>query len=169
MKSGSNPREKLRIRTYDNDRARINLELKQKNSGKTFKKSAIISEEIVNKLIDNKLDYSEEYPELLKKVYLLNKTRLLKPVVIVEYDRTPYICKLGNVRITLDRNISSSTKVHSFFDNDLPRRPVNPKKVHLLEVKFDEYIPDYIHKHIQVEGLEQTTYSKYYICRQYNI
>ncbi|MCL2355408.1 MAG: VTC domain-containing protein, partial [Oscillospiraceae bacterium] len=89
--------------------------------------------------------------------------------VIVEYDRTPYICKLGNVRITLDKNISSSTKVHSFFEDDLPRRPVNPKSLHLLEVKFDEYIPDYIHKHIQLKGLEQTTYSKYYICRKYSI
>jgi hypothetical protein len=106
---------------------------------------------------------------LLKKVYLLNKTRLLKPVVIVEYDRTPYVHKLGNVRITLDRNISSTTSVDSFFDENLPRRPTNPENCHLLEVKFDEYIPDYIHKSIQLEGLAHTAYSKYYICRKFSL
>ena len=40
---------------------------------------------------------------------------------------------------------------------------------HILEVKFDELLPDFIYSAVQTEGLRQTTYSKYYMCRKYSI
>jgi hypothetical protein len=40
---------------------------------------------------------------------------------------------------------------------------------HLLEVKFDEYLPDYIYHAIQMTNMRLETFSKYYLCRQYNL
>ena len=45
---------------------------------------------------------SKEYHPVLRKQLLLMKTTMMKPKIIVEYDRVPYVYKLGNVRITLD-------------------------------------------------------------------
>ena len=115
---GTNPREKMRIRTYNNNKDKIKLELKIKNTGKNLKKGTLIKEETVRQLINNKLEYKEEYSALIKKMYILNKTKLLKPKNIVEYDRTPYAYELGNVRITLDKNICSSSELENFFEDE---------------------------------------------------
>ena len=94
-------------------------------------------------------------------------TRRLRPVAIVEYDRIPYVYKNGNVRITLDTNISSCSAVERFLDETLPVRPVMPMGQQLLEVKYDEYLPDFIYRNLQLHSLRQTAFSKYYICRKY--
>ena len=94
-------------------------------------------------------------------------TRRLRPVVIVEYDRIPYVYKNGNVRITLDTNIRSSSRVETFLDKTIPNRPVLPLGQQLLEVKYDEYLPDCIYRNLQLQSLRQSAFSKYYICRKY--
>ena len=40
---------------------------------------------------------------------------------------------------------------------------------HVLEVKFDELIPDFLYQAVQLEKMRQTTYSKYYLCRKYSL
>lgn len=54
-----------------------------------------------------------DYPPLLQKLLLQMRTRLLRPVIIVDYDRVPYVCKDGNVRITMDKNIPASRQAGS--------------------------------------------------------
>lgn len=167
--NGIDPREKFRIRIYNNDDSRISLELKKKNKGKTLKKSEIISRNIVEDFINNKIEYKKDYGSLLKKLYLLNKQKLMKPVIIVDYERTPYIYKNGNVRITFDRNICSSKDFNNFFEKEIAKRPINSVGNHVLEVKFDEFLPDPIYRNLQLNNLQQTTYSKYYLCRKYSL
>jgi hypothetical protein len=99
----------------------------------------------------------------------LQQTRLMQPKVIVQYLRKPFVCDEGNVRVTFDMNISSSPAFDRFFMEDIPERPVLPKGQHLLEVKFDEYLPDYIYHAIQMTNMRLETFSKYYLCRQYNL
>jgi hypothetical protein len=94
-------------------------------------------------------------------------TKRMRPVVIVEYERIPYVYKNGNVRITLDINVSSSSSVECFLDEQIPKRPIMPMGQQLLEVKFDEYLPDFIHHNLNLHSLTQTAYSKYYLCRKY--
>lgn len=166
---GVDPREKFRIRIYNNDDTRITLELKKKNKGKTLKKSELITKDIVQKFIDNTIQLKKEYGVILKKLYLLNKQRLMRPIIIVDYERTPYVYKDGNVRITIDRNISSSKDIRNFFKKEISKRPINSIKEHILEVKFDEFIPDHIYRSLQLDNLEQTAFSKYYLCRKYSL
>ena len=106
-------------------------------------------------------------PPLLQKLTMLMLTRRMRPVVIVEYDRIPYVYKNGNVRITLDTNIRSSSDVERFLDEIIPVRPVLPVGQQLLEVKYDDYLPDFIYRSLQLHSLRQTAFSKYAICRKY--
>lgn len=167
--SGVDQREKIRIRIYNNCDERISLEIKQKQNGKTYKNIELITRNIAEDIINNELQFNKEYGNVLQKVWLLNRQRLLKPAVIVDYERIPYIYKQGNVRITIDKNISSSKDFHDFFEKDILKRPINKLGYHILEVKFDEFLPDYIYKSLEIEHLKQITYSKYYLCRRYSL
>ncbi len=166
--NGTDPREKFRIRIYNHDTTRIILECKRKERGKTLKTSCPLSPEQTRLLMKGKpLPDIAQQPPLLRKMTLQMLTRRLRPVVIVEYIRIPYVYQYGNVRITLDTNISSSTAIDCFLDECIPKRPVLQTGQQLLEVKYDEYLPDFIYRNLQLQNLQQTAFSKYYICRMY--
>lgn len=166
--NGTDPREKFRIRIYNGSTEKISLELKKKERGKTLKLSCPLTEEQCRILMRGEpLPDSKEYPPVLQKLLLLMKTALMKPKIIVEYDRVPYVYRLGNVRITLDKNICSSNQLADFLNRDIYKRPIMPAGMHVLEVKFDEYLPDDIYKALQLDSLRQTAYSKFYLCRKF--
>jgi hypothetical protein len=166
--NGTDPREKFRIRIYNHSSERIALECKRKERGKTLKNSCPLTmEECLRLLRGECVSDTQTQPYVLKKLTLEMMAHGMRPKVIVEYDRIPYIYNCGNVRVTLDMNVSSSLKLDSFFDEVIPKRPIMPYGMHLLEVKWDEYLPDVIHKALQLDSLQQTAYSKYYLCRKY--
>lgn len=166
--SGTDPREKFRIRIYNHSTDRIRLECKRKERGKTLKTSCPLTVEQTKLLMQGKAlpDISRQPPVLRKLTLQMLQTKM-QPVVIVEYDRVPYIYSNGNVRITFDTNIRSSRAVDRFLDETIPNRPVLPLGQQLLEVKYDEYLPDFLYRNLQLEDLRQTSFSKYYICRKY--
>ena len=165
---GTDPREKFRIRIYNHSDQRITLECKRKERGKTHKTSCPLTRQQTELLMQGKIlpDIASQ-PPLLQKLTMLMMTRRMRPVVIVEYDRVPYVYKNGNVRITLDTNIRSSAAVNQFLEERIPARPVLPVGQQLLEVKYDEYLPDFIYRSLQLHSLRQTAFSKYAICRKY--
>ena len=166
--NGTDPREKFRIRIYNHSTDRITLECKRKERGKTLKTSCPLTLEQTKQLMEGKyLPDIANQPEVLRKLTLRMMMKRMRPVVIVEYDRVPYVYRNGNVRITLDMNVSSSSRVECFLDEQIPKRPIMPVGQHLLEVKFDEYLPDFIHHNLNLHSLTQTAYSKYYLCRKY--
>ena len=166
--NGTDPREKFRIRIYNGSAEKISLECKRKERGKTHKTSCPLTQEQTRQLMAGKVlpDIGSQ-PPLLRKLPLQMMTRRLRPVVIVEYRRIPYVYKNGNVRITLDTNILSSSEVETFLDPRISGRPVLPVGQQLLEVKYDEYLPDFIYRSLMLPNLRQTAFSKYYICRKY--
>ena len=92
----------------------------------------------------------------------------LHPVIIVEYERTPFIAKEGNTRVTFDRNIRSSSELDALLaDRELMSRPVMEKGQNLLEVKFDAFLPDHIGHAIETGHMRRETFSKYYLTRKY--
>ncbi len=169
--AGTDPRAKYRIRIYNADDNRIRLEKKVKQNGKTRKYSAPLSREQADILISGKtlpMDRASfgEYPELLQKFLVLMQTRRMLPKVMVVYDRIPYVDPRGNVRVTFDRNIAASTDFGHFFEKDLVKEPILPSGRHLLEVKYDEFLPAHIKARLDLGHLRQTTFSKYYLCRK---
>lgn len=166
--NGNDPREKYRIRIYNAFSQRINLELKRKEAGKTLKKSCRLTREQCERLMHGeRILWEDDMDPLLRKFYLLQETKQLKPVIIVEYDRIPFVCQDGNVRVTLDLDIRSSTKAEDFLQETIYTRPLMPVGHQILEVKYDEFLPDAIYKTIQMRNLQQTSFSKYYLCRKY--
>lgn len=166
--NGTDPREKFRIRIYNHSSEHIRLECKRKERGKTLKTSCPLTREQCEVLMKGQaLPNIGEQPLVLRKLTLAMLTRRLHPVVIVEYDRVPYVYREGNVRVTLDTNISSSHAIDRFFDERIPKRPVMAVGSQLLEVKYDEFLPDVIYTALQLQNLRQTAFSKYYICRRF--
>ena len=163
---GVDRREKFRIRLYDGSTDGIILECKQKVNGKNHKSSCRITEEECRAILDGSFTLPADAEPVLNKFYLLYRTRFYRPKVVVEYERTPFLYKMGNVRITFDRNISATSRVQDFLNPRLYTRPMMPRNMHLLEVKYDELIPDYIYRELQLENLRQTANSKYYTARR---
>ena len=168
--NGTSPREKFRIRIYNGDGKTARLELKRKEGGKIHKDACILSEEQSLAFLKGKgLMSGKGSSPLLRKFGIKYQSELYRPKVIVEYERVPYICPLGNVRITMDENISSSGRTDLFLEERIPLRPVLEAGQHVLEVKYDEYLPDAVYRTIQLAGLRQTAFSKYYLCRKYHL
>ena len=167
--NGTDPREKFRIRTYNASDSRITLECKKKERSMTHKDSCQLSKEQYQKILDGSLSASDVNSTLLEKFYLIQEQRHLQPKVIVAYERTPFVYTFGNVRITFDRNIGSSTDISAFFDPYLPVRPILPLGKNILEVKYDELLPNFLYEAMSLGSLRQTTFSKYYLCRKFTV
>ena len=152
--NGTDRREKFRIRIYNHSPERITLECKRKEHGKTLKTSCRLTREQAEQLMQGKplMDLTD-MPPLLRKLTLQMRTRLMKPVVIVEYERMPFLYKEGNVRVTFDTNMSSGASVREFLSEDFARRPIMPPGQHLMEVKFDEFLPDVIYRSLNLGTL----------------
>lgn len=165
--NGTDPREKFRIRIYNHSDRKITLELKRKEHGKCLKQACSLTREQCDWLLAGRvLPDSPDHPPLLRKLLLQMKMRSLRPVVIVEYDRIPYVFPAGNVRVTLDLQISASNQCQDFFSEDLHLRPILPENHHVLEVKWDEVLPDFVCRNLMLERLQWSNFSKYYLCRK---
>lgn len=168
--AGVNLREKWRIRIYNNSDRKITLESKKKENGMIQKRSCPLTMQQFEALVSaSPMEAGTAQPALLNRFLFLQHEYALKPKVIVGYDRTPFVCPMGNVRVTLDTHIYSSTDIQGFFQEELRRRPILPTHMHLLEVKYDEFIPDHIFRTIQMTNMQLSTFSKYYLCRKYTV
>lgn len=167
--NGVDPRSKFRVRYYDNNLESISLEKKSKCQGMTLKESCQISVEECSMLIEGKyVKVTENMPATKKKLFLEMQKRMMQPKVIVTYDRIPFVYSAGNVRVTFDQNISASNEIDNFLKLEYRKRPVLDAERSVLEVKWDELLPLHIKEIMQLDTLQWSNFSKYYICRQYN-
>lgn len=167
--NGTDPREKFRIRIYNASDSRITLECKKKQRSMTHKDSCRLTPEQYHMLISGTLTEDAADSALLHKFYQIHAQRNLQPKVIVAYERTPFVYQFGNVRITFDRNIGSTTEIDRFFDPYLPQRPILPLGKQILEVKYDQLLPNFLYDAMSLGSLRQTTFSKYYLCRKFTM
>ena len=105
-------------------------------------------------------DYS-----LIRELYLKMCIQLLRPKVIVDYIREPFVDKKGNVRITFDKEIKTGLYSTDFLsDVSMVSIPENPI---LVEVKYDEYLPGYIQNILNLRNNQAIAFSKYGMSRMY--
>lgn len=165
---GNDPRSKFRIRIYNCDDCLISLEQKTKVSDKIYKKRAMITKAFLEAIISDeaeRIDYPDKEP-LINEFMTAYHTRYLRPSVIVDYSREPYVYPEGDVRITFDTNIAFSSDFDNFFDRKLFLQPILPVGIQLLEVKYTGFLPEFIHQQLNVMNLQQSTFSKYYLCEK---
>lgn len=164
--SGIDCREKYRIRTYGSTGTPLNLEIKEKQSGLTKKTACSLTLDEYNSIIDGGIDLGFGNKKPLNQLLLQMRCSKMQPKVIIAYERTAFVHPVGNVRITFDRNIMASRNCASFFDSRIDGLiPILPTGMHVLEVKYDEYLPDVIAKQLEIGKLQQTAFSKYYLGR----
>lgn len=168
--NGTDPRSKFRIRYYNSDTTQIRLEKKSKQRGMTNKISCSLTrEECLQLMQGQQITPTEEMPEVKAEILRQMQMRLLLPKVIVTYDRIPFVYSAGNVRITFDKNITASTEISLFLDGNYRQRPIMAYSQSVLEVKWDELLPLHIQKILQLDTLQWSAFSKYYMCRHYNL
>lgn len=163
---GVDHRKKYRIRIYNGCSDDIKLEKKMKYRNMTQKKSVPLSEEICRTYVSGELpEFTGEQSSLEKELLCAAKMNGMRPKSIVEYERTALIEKMGNVRITFDRNISGSLRTGEFLDREPALVPLLPAGQHIMEVKYDEFLPQYLAGMLELSTLQQISFSKYYYSR----
>lgn len=160
--AGVEERKKYRIRVYDDPKAFIRLEIKSKLKERNHKESCILTLEQYYAIMDGSLSYDSSFPKALSMLYLDMRMKLLRPSVIVEYERKAFTYETGNIRITFDRNISYSFAFDQFLENEIPKTPLLTENKHVFEVKYDEILPSYIAQTIETGELYRGTFSKFY-------
>jgi len=163
--NGVDDRKKYRIRTYDTPNAPLRLEIKEKLRGFTKKSAAMLNREAYGALLSGEmLPFGED--AVMNQLLLQMRVHRLEPKITVVYQRTAYVHPAGNVRITFDRNIMATRDVDSFFEPHMAGLvPVLPAGMHVLEVKYDEFLPDLVSRQLETGKLRRTAFSKYYLGR----
>ena len=142
--SGVDNRTKFRIRCYNYQDNYFKLEKKEKKGHLTRKTARRISRAEVLRLQKETGIPLERDCDLAEELRLRNRQQGAVPVVLVDYDRTPFVSVYGNTRITLDENLRSIPYVHDIFAPGHPAMPVMEPDQVILEVKFDDFLPGYL-------------------------
>ncbi len=165
--NGTDRREKFRLRYYGDDLHYIRLEKKIKINGLCGKRSESISEEQVLRLLAGDFRFLACGGTLFKEFYSKIRGQALAPKTIVCYDREAFVFRPANVRVTIDRNIRSGLHGIDFLRPDGVRLSVN-RGISVLEVKYDEFLPNLVRAVVQVPGRRAEACSKYALCRRFD-
>lgn len=161
-------REKYRIRLYNNDPSVIRLERKFKRGGLGCKVSTVLSPKQALSIANGDIRWmAASADEVILGFYSRIRSEGLAAKVIVDYTRNPFVFGPGNVRVTLDYNIRTGLRCTDFLNPHCTTVPV-PASPCILEVKWDNFLPDVIREMVQLGNRQSTAYSKYAACRMYD-
>ena len=164
IEDGVDNRKKFRIRAYDLSKDFLRLEIKEKNNGFNRKQSCVISLQEYERLVSGDMSIPFGERKQLNELLIMRRLSAMKAKLIIRYERTAYTYPAGNVRITFDRNIAASPYLDEFFEARTEGMvPVLPVGMNILEVKYDEFLPDIISAQLETGKFMQTSFSKYYI------
>jgi len=142
---GIDSRTKYRIRFYNYDSSIIKLEKKEKLGNLTRKTAQTITKNDARALEYALSQGCPDNPEgLTSELRIACMSRGLRPKVLVDYDRTPFLCHAGNTRITIDENLRTRPYIAHLFASPRAMTPVLEPDQVILEVKFDDFLPGYL-------------------------
>ena len=168
--AGVGNRKKYRIRIYNFSDRVIKLECKSKYGDLISKQSVSIPSELADQLIAGDPEGLQRMRHpLLHDVYREMKTRLLRPVVIVDYIREAYIHPAEEVRITFDKQLRTGLNSIDLFNPYVPTIPPFDNGEIILEVKYNRVMPPYIRDLLctYCPQAQQSAISKYTWCRRF--
>lgn len=166
-KEGFYQRDKFRVRLYDYNMTFLNLEKKSKRNNLTYKQKCQVTPEEYEKMRIGEIAWMEyDARSLIRDLYIQMNLFQIKPVTVVDYEREVFIYDQGNVRVTFDSDIKTSFRNNDLLNPNLAMVETNPEIV-ILEVKYDEFLPDVIKYLLQLGNRKKGTYSKYQISRMF--
>lgn len=161
---GIDEREKFRLRFYNDDPAYVRLEKKSKKGGMCFKQISVIPTQTCRALLDGHYEALKETGDALHlELYAKMRHDILRPKNIVDYRRDAYVYNAGNVRVTLDYDIRSSNNTADFLSPQYISVPI--PEVFILEVKYDNFLPEIIRGITTLSSRQAVAFSKYAVTR----
>ena len=161
-------RKKFRIRIYNYSDNIIKLEKKSRVGQFIRKESSSLLRDQYCMIKDGNFGFLRESTNpLFHEFYFELAANKIRPDVIVDYTREAYTSDVGNVRITFDKNLRSGLLSTDLFDRSLLTIDVIERPVHVLEVKYDNFLPDHLRKMIQISSSTRFAISKFVICKKF--
>lgn len=176
--AGEKNRRKLRIRLYDNNpRSPALLEIKRRISGVVLKERAVVTRDGVRELLDGmpprpawllRGEQDKKSGDAMYAFCQLRDQTGAGPSIYVSYRREAYVSPRNNaIRVTFDRDLMGSV-YEKGAPLMLPEKGAYPEvgnanKV-ILELKFTDRFPRWMHDLVQVFGIERTSVPKYILC-----
>jgi hypothetical protein len=158
-------RKKYRIRYYNNSTDFIRLESKLKIDDLSKKTQERISLDLAQHLMNGEIDEINLKPNSVLTDFALDiKLNALRPSVIVDYQRTAYLHKALDVRITFDEMIRSRVYDTDLFKTEFASITVLEPEEVVLEVKYNDIIPSSIADVIRHMPMTRLAVSKYAYC-----
>lgn len=157
-------RKKYRIRIYNYSDEKISLERKTKVGNYIYKESAPLTREEYEQILSGDYSFLEHSEHSLsREFYVECMCHVMRPRVIVDYEREPYVMDEGTVRITFDKRVRGAIG-GDIFDPSLPSLDVFPSGELIMEVKYTEFLPDILRKVLPPASSEFMAVSKYGLC-----
>jgi SPX domain protein involved in polyphosphate accumulation len=166
--AGEKRRFKLRIRYYDDDPAGLVFpEIKRRENTILQKTRAAISRERVAALLagqsaDAVRGLSESSRQAVDSFQYFVGQTLAEPVLRVRYSREAWIAATGEpVRVTFDSNLMHAVTLGPTFSCTSGDWHLTPVSGIILEIKFTERFPFWVHEMVMMFNLTQRSVAKY--------
>jgi hypothetical protein len=164
--AGEFERQKYRIRIYNHSAENIRLELKEKFGHSTAKTIRIIDLDTYRRILSNQLLFTDVKDDpFLRAFYLRTRVEQLRPKVIVDYIREPFMWQAGNVRITFDKQLQTVVNSIDIFEKNQVCISAKGYGNLILEIKYDDFLPKFILSRLKLNNHQLLSNSKYTICR----
>ncbi|MBQ9196451.1 MAG: polyphosphate polymerase domain-containing protein [Clostridia bacterium] len=161
-------RHKYRIRYYNDNRFFFRLERKSKVGSLCDKVGCTLTRPEIDRLMAGDILWMADCDRaLIRELYLKMRTELMAPSVQVHYNREAYVYGPGNVRVTLDSDIRTGLWDVDFLSPIQPRPRTQSNDFVLLEVKFDNYLPEII-RDITCCQCRPMSFSKFEACHSFD-
>lgn len=162
--SGISDRCKYRIRLYNYDTGMIRLEKKEKHRDLTRKTGKSITLADALHLQSGAGGKCPDTVGGLVEELGYQISCGMKPAILVDYDRTPFVCAAGQTRITLDENIRTRPYCPELLASEKAMVPVLEEVQVVLEVKFNDFLPGYLSEALADIPKVNLAVSKYVLC-----
>ena len=166
--NGYRVRKKFRLRYYNKniDNSSVFLETKGRNLERTYKRRVRLDNSDLEIIKQEKLLFNliKKYPKsiLIQDFVFEFYKKKLKPKILIDYEREPYINKHGlYFRLTFDQNLSCINLNNKLNKNILNKSIECKSGFTILEVKFERSIPLWFHRIIQSYNLRRQSISKF--------
>ncbi len=158
-------RQKFRIRIYNYSDQFIHLERKIKSNQYIYKQTSQLTRNQVYDILDGQYEFLLQSNDNLQKLFYYEcVANLLRPRVVVDYEREPYISEVGQLRITFDRNIRAGEMGFDIFDPDMPMIEALSPGLVVMEVKYVDVLSNMIRRLLPAKASEYSAISKYILC-----
>ena len=159
--------EKIRARIYGTNGDVIKLESKKKNGEFQVKQTMLIKRDTLDQICRGNYGVLLKYDDPLAVYFYKKLSEGMIPKNIIQYNRLSFCLNINNIRITFDSGIRATESCFDLFQDPLQAHPILPENLVILEVKYNDFLFDYIKNALSVLEEKQTSFSKYFSGRSF--